>query len=141
MGEAGPLGVKPRDVGMPEVIDEDLGGSVKEFVGDDGCVGGRDIGCWRIRRRPDIPSPRSCSPEMGDLSAGSWADPASKEIRSFPSSAVLLLLASKSPVLLFFGILSMPGSASDFSSSKTICCGPESTGGTLDQSMNIESRA
>ena len=95
--------------------------------GDEGCDGAREAGCWRIRRSPDIPSPRSCSDMMGDFGVGSpIGDPASKETRSFPSSVGLLAPKSRSPVLLFFGSLSMSSASSVLSSCETTCRMPES---------------
>lgn len=91
------------------------------MVGDEGCDGAREAGCWRIRRSPDIQSPCSCSDMMGDLTGGStMAEPASKETRSFPFS-VGLLAESRSPVLLFFGSLSISNASSFLSSCETTC--------------------
>lgn len=90
--------------------------------GDEGCDGAREAGCWRIRRSPDIQSPCSCSDMIGDLGGGSpRADPASKETRSFPFSAGLLAPESRSPVLLFFGSLSISNASSFLSSCETTC--------------------
>lgn len=81
-----------------------------------------------MRRSPDIPNPCSCSAMIGDLAGGSpMADPASKETRSFPSSARLLAPESKSPVLLFFGSFSISNASSVLSSCETTCRMPEST--------------
>ena len=54
------------------------------------------------------------------------AHPASKETRSFPSSAGLLTPESRSPVLLFLGSLSISKASSDLSSLETTCRRPES---------------
>ena len=71
----------------------------------------------------------------GDLTAGSpMADPASKETRSLPSSAVRLAPESKSPVLLFFGNLSMSKVSSDLSSFETTCRMPDPAVNDRDQS-------
>ena len=97
--------------------------------GDEGCDGAREAGCWRIHRSPDMPNPCSCSAMMGDLAVGSpVADPASKETRSFPFPAVLFAPESRSPVLLFFGSLSISKASSDLSSCETTCRIPESAG-------------
>ena len=102
------------------LIDADLGGDVNEDEGEEGTVGTRDGGCWRIRRRPDAPRPCSCSGTIGDLAIGSNSvdAPASKEKRILPFSLVLDISASRFPVLRFFGRkrLSEVGS---------ICCLPE----------------
>lgn len=59
---------------------------------------------------------------MGDLAIGSpVADPASKETRSFPSSARLLAPKSRSPVLLFFGSVSVSNAPCVLSSFETTC--------------------
>ena len=64
---------------------------------------------------------------MGDLGAGSpMAGPASKETRSFPSPLGLLAPESRSPVLLFFGSLSISNDSSGLSSCDTTCLMPES---------------
>lgn len=108
MGEERPVPGNPREDDDSIVMEEDLGGSVYEVDGDEGCEGAREAGCWRIRRSPDTPRLCSCSDMIGDLTVGSpTADPASKETRSFPSSVRFLPLESRSPVLLFFGSLSV----------------------------------
>ena len=72
---------------------------------------------------------------MGDLAGGSaMTDPASKETRSFPSSAGLLTPESRSPVLLFLGSLSVSKASSDLSSLETTCRMAESTRGDKGQS-------
>ena len=59
---------------------------------------------------------------MGDLGGGSpTLEPASKETRSLPSSFDLLAPESKSPVLLFFGTLSISSACSGLSSCETTC--------------------
>ena len=77
---------------------------------------------------------------MGDLAVGSpMADPASKETRSFPSSAGLLAPESRSPVLLFFGSLNTSRVSSDLSSFETTCRMPESAckdKGLVDEENN-----
>ena len=86
-------------------MEEDRTGRLYGVEGEEGIVGAREstreAGSCRIRRRPDIPSPCSCSETIGDLAP---TEPASKDTRIFPSSVVFLALASKSPVLLFLGI-------------------------------------
>lgn len=109
--------MNPR-VDEPSVIEEDLGGNIYVSVGDAGAVGALLGGCWRIRRSPDIPNPRSCSVEIGDLSGSSWAIPASKETCSFPSSCVCF--PSKSPALRFFGSLRTSNCSCVLSSFETI---------------------
>ena len=52
--------------------------------------------------------------------------PASKETRNFPSSVGLLVVESRSPVLLFLGSLSISKASSDLSSLETTCRMPES---------------
>jgi len=91
-------------------------------------VGARGGGCWRIRSKPDIPSPRSCSAELGDLRPGLWPIPASKETRSLPSLRFFVPIESRSPVLLFFGNLRLFNSCSGLSSFETICRRLESAG-------------
>lgn len=119
VGDDGPVGVKPR-LDRPSVIDEDLGGSEKDCVGDDGMVGALNGGCCRIRRKPDIPSPPSYSAAMGDLRSGLFPIPASKETRSLPSPVLFFPIASRSPVLRCFGSLSSSEVSSGFSSFETI---------------------
>ena len=121
-GEAGPLRVSPW-VDKPSVMEDDLGGNAYEVEGDAGCDGARDGGCWRIRRRPDIPSPCSCSGSIGVLTAESKpvAELVSKETRSFPSSIDFLVFARRSPVLRFFGSLRNLGSAPTLSSCEILC--------------------
>ena len=59
---------------------------------------------------------------MGDLGGGSPVlEPASKETRNLPSSFDLLAPESKSPVLLFFGTLSISSASSGLSSFETTC--------------------
>ena len=119
MGEAGSLGENPRVEG-PKVMEADRGGRAYERVGDEGVVGTRESGCCRIRRRPDIPSPRSCSAEMGDLVALSREVPASNDTRSLPSPGSFFPADSRSPVLRFLGNLSISGGSSGLSSLETI---------------------
>ena len=110
--------LKPRDGGRPNVIDDDLGGSAYGVVGEDGWVGARDGGFCRIRRRPEIPRPCSCSCTTGDLT------PASKETRVCSFSGIFPKFESKSPVLRFFGILRAGGAAlvlCSFLSFETAC--------------------
>lgn len=122
VGEAGPLRVNPW-VDKPNVMEDDLGGNAYELEGDAGCDGARDGGCWRIRRKPDIPSPCSCSGSIVVLVAGSnpVEELVSKETRSFPSSTGFLVFARRSPVLRFFGSLRTLGSDSNLSSCETLC--------------------
>ena len=121
VGEAGPLRVNPW-LDKPNVIEDDLGGNAYEAEGEAGCEGARDGGCWRIRRRPEIPSPCSCSGSI-EVLAGSKlvVELVSKETRSFPSSIDVLVFAKRSPVLRFFGSLSASGSGPNLSSCETLC--------------------
>ena len=86
------------------VIEEDLEGGNDDSEGD-GYVGVRDGGCCRIRRRPDTPSPCSCSGMRGDLciESRSMDDPASMEKRIRVPSAGLMASAKRFPVLRFLG--------------------------------------
>ena len=121
VGEAGPLRVNPW-LDKPNVIEDDLGGNAYEAEGEAGCEGARDGGCWRIRRRPDIPSPWSCSGSIEVLAESKAVfELVSKETRSFPSSIDVLVFAKRSPVLRFFGSLSTSGSGSNLSSCETLC--------------------
>lgn len=122
VGEAGPLRVNPW-LDKPNVIDEDLGGNAYEAEGEAGCDGARDWGCWRIRRRPDIPSPCSCSGSIGVLIGMSKpvVELVSKATRSFPSSINFPVFARRSPVLRFFGSLRTLGSGPELSSCETLC--------------------
>ena len=104
-------------------MEDDLGGNAYELEGDAGCDGARDGGCWRMRRKPDIPSPCSCSGSIGVLVAGSKTvdEFVSKETLSFRSSTGFLVFARRSPVLRFFGSLRTLGSDSNLSSCETLC--------------------
>lgn len=121
VGEAGPFRVNPW-ADKPNVMEDDLGGNAYELEGDAGCDGARDGGCWRMRRKPDIPSPGSCSGSIGVLGAGSKPvdELVSKETRSFPSSIGFLVFTRRSPVLRFFGSLRTLGSDSNLSSCETL---------------------
>jgi len=86
---------------------------VKEASGDEERVWGRD-GCWRIRRKPEIPRPCSCSGITGDIAivsprSCSMLDPASIENRILVFSAGLQVFAMRFPVLRFFGSMSSAG--------------------------------
>lgn len=51
-------------------IDVDRGSpadGLREDTALEGMVGVRGVGCWRMRRKPEIPSPWSCSVMIGDL--------------------------------------------------------------------------
>ena len=111
-GDEGPAELKPFVASEPRFIEDDRMGGTRGVEGEEGIVGARegarDVGCCRIRRKPDMPSPCSCSEMMGDL-AVMPPGPASKDTCIFPSLVVfpaLLALASRSPVLLFLGMQS-----------------------------------
>ena len=121
VGEAGPLRVNPW-LDKPNVIEDDRGGNAYEAEGEAGCEGARDGGCWRIRRRPDIPSPCSCSGSIEVLAESKpVVEFVSKETRNFPSSIDVLVFARRSPVLRFFGSLRTSGSGPNLSSCETLC--------------------
>ena len=60
-----------RGLGRARVIELDRGPTdvLREEDPEEGNVGARGGGCCRIRRRPDAPSPCSCSVTTGDLIA------------------------------------------------------------------------
>ena len=94
-----------REEGRLRVIEDDLDGKENDDSGEDGNVGIRGGGCCRIRRRPDTPSPCSCSGTIGDLAIASYSldVPASNENRILVPSVGLGTPASKFPVLRFLG--------------------------------------
>lgn len=54
------------------IIEDDLEiGSIEEFSGDDGIVDVLEGPPCRIRRKPEVPSPCSCSGKIGDLATPS----------------------------------------------------------------------
>lgn len=68
VGEEGPEAVivdADRDFESERVIELDRGPT--EWVRDDDPEDPRAGGCWRIRRRPEAPSPCSCSAMWGVL--------------------------------------------------------------------------
>ena len=73
--------------------------------GEEGKVGARYRGCCRIRRRPEDPSPCSCSDIRGALGMESYSviEPASNEKRILDVSAALTVCPRRLPVLLFLG--------------------------------------
>lgn len=100
------MGVLARPDGMTIVIGGDLDGEAKDSSGDEGCVGFRQGGCCRIRRRPETPRPCSCSGITGDRTSPPFSvpDPASKENRIFRLSESALAASDRRfPVLRFFG--------------------------------------
>lgn len=113
VGDEGPEGnaMEPaRDAGNERVIELDRGvmDVFREDDSEEGRVGALG-GCCRIRRKPEAPSPCSCSVMTGDLDIVSYsaaANPASKEnrIRAFSVPA-----CAKFGVLLFLGIASCVG--------------------------------
>lgn len=99
-----------RDAGNERVIELDRGviDAFREDDSEEGMVGALG-GCCRMRRRPEAPSPCSCSVMTGDLDIVSYsaaANPASKEkrIRAFSVPA-----CAKFGVLRFLGIESCAG--------------------------------
>jgi hypothetical protein len=75
VGEEGPdeIAIEPaRDFGSESVIELDRGptDAFREEESEEGRVGARTGGCCRIRRRPEAPSPCSCSVKTGDLKEG-----------------------------------------------------------------------
>jgi hypothetical protein len=72
VGEEGPEFMTTEDArvgGSARVIEPVRGPTegVRDEDPDDGNAGARAGGCCRIRRRPDAPSPCSCSVMTGDL--------------------------------------------------------------------------
>ena len=72
VGEEGPEEIAmeaAREFEKLSVIDPDRGptDAFREDDSEEGRVGARRGGCWRIRLRPDAPSPCSCSVMIGDL--------------------------------------------------------------------------
>ena len=104
-----------REEARLRVIEDDLEGTENDDSGEDGNVGFRAGGCCRMRRRPDAPSPCSCSGMIGDLAIASCSldVPASNENRILAPSPTFGALASKFPVLRFLGRESMSVGDSD----------------------------
>lgn len=111
VGEEGPeLMAKEgvRGFGSASVIEAVRGPTdgLREEDPEEGNVGARGGGCCRIRRRPEAPSPCSCSVMTGDLDMVSYSAvvrPASeKRIRAF--SKLFGAFANRFPVLRFFGM-------------------------------------
>jgi hypothetical protein len=72
VGEEGPEGMAKdavRAFGNVRLIEPDRGPTegFREEDSEEGMVGTLRGGCCRIRRRPDVPSPCSCSVMTGDL--------------------------------------------------------------------------
>jgi hypothetical protein len=80
VGEAGPGDKAPeelfRELGRVRFIEFERGATdpARDELVEGGRVGVRGGGCCRIRRRPDVPRPCSCSVITGDLTKCAVSD-------------------------------------------------------------------